>query len=966
MNQPTVLQLREWGTLASAFDTTEIGLGRLTVAKNAILRPYGAIKGVPKYERLWEIGISQTVQATMRALPFTGFPGGIGATAPDRATNKCCAVRIYRQGKNFLFFYDLINDKSRGLFYMGDDGTYTSGAYDFADGPPSYEVLAVGLDATAYWYGKRIASMLKLSNNVDVPVCVQLNRTAVPGKWRLAGSNVAPAAAVISKVPTSTQLTTQAYWTIAASAAIKVIADPGTDALWSYTTSDGIASVSTTQDRLYSPYLGVKEFMVVFFVGTNIPGGLSPMTRYVCRNVSGGFYQLSLTNTGPIINITNTTTGGLVCQAFTHGLEAAAEFTFTAAAVPPVNLSTGTYYVSPYTDYAFRVTASPGGLAIDIGSTGTPTTANTATPSNNRVKVAIQNTPYSTDITSTRLGSGTTTDPYIYTITTGNTAASSSNDAIVAYVNADSLAVGILRASTATPNATVDSGSWAATTLLNGVGSGTSTGLTAQTVSVYLRYFDAGNDRLGYEGISSEKSNEIILTSTETSDILVTITPNPSAEGGRFGFIRVYMQFGEGAAAIWNLVGTVANTAGTKTLQVGTNTVIGQAMSADQNRLLPFKDVVMVRGQVWHGGNLTNPEYLYVSKVATDDEIAPEGASILDPFIVTLPEQPSDFYITALDTDDYRLHVHTNLGVVLMNPLNPVEDRHVPQVPVGALNPDCLVKWEKSQIYYLGSDMSVYQFDGARYGRRNASAATKDAIQFILSKADLNRVSREPDRVTAWLDTRSELLYYHFPAADNTLNGFCFDFRANGVVGELTYPKVSAMTEMEPERPERVWCDEEGNLFFINSLTQNDWGDALPASPAFTPHSTATPMPAQYNGWGYVDFQGKRYYQATETVLETGFVDLTDPTKYKTWCGFEWLTVKNSRALVEVTFTNLNGQSVTRYYGDLAVFGKNRPHKVTLNMGGSAVKIKMRVITAEQAPWIVRNAALLYRPGGMY
>jgi hypothetical protein len=76
--------------------------------------------------------------------------------------------------------------------------------------------------------------------------------------------------------------------------------------------------------------------------------------------------------------------------------------------------------------------------------------------------------------------------------------------------------------------------------------------------------------------------------------------------------------------------------------------------------------------------------------------------------------------------------------------------------------------------------------------------------------------------------------------------------------------------------------------------------------------------------------------------------------------------VKNSRALVEVTFTNLNGQSVTRYYGDLAVFGKNRPHKVTLNMGGSAVKIKMRVITAEQAPWIVRNAALLYRPGGMY
>lgn len=990
MNQPSVIQIRDWGTLASSVETTDLGTSKLTRATNCLLRPFGAVKGIPRYFRLWATGSASTIQATMRALTFTGYPNGVGATAPDRAVNKTIAVRIYRQGKNFLFFYDLVNSKARGIFYMGDDGTYTSGTYDFTAGPPSYEVLAVGLDSTARWYGRRMGPMLKLSNNVDSPVCVQLNRNTTPGKWRLAASNVAPGTPVISKTPPASQLNTQAYLTISGTAAIRALAFDASDLFLTYDATGNAAVTTSTNYIGLSGYTPVEN-QAVFFTATSAPGGITPQNVYYMRNVSGTAFQISLTPTGAIIDLTTTGTGLIAYRLFQTTFIEDQQITLAATGTLPTGLTAGTYYLKRISAAAFQLRSSPGGGAISFTGTGSPATGITFTAvvpairaggvaltftadpiafpgsqGNERIKVAIQYSSYASSIASSRVGSGTTTDPYIYTLVTGNSAASSSNDAIVAYVNSDTLAVGILDASTATANNTADTGSFTASFLANGVGSGTSDGLTNQTCSVFLRYWDPGVSRVGYEGVSSTKSNEIILTDTQNSDILVSIPTDPAAEGGRFGFIRVYFQFGEGAAAIWNLVGQVANTSGTKSLQVGTNTVLGQAMSADQNRPLPFKAVCFVQNQVWHGGSTTTPDYLYISKIAVEDEIAPEGASIQDPFLIVLPEQTSDFKVTALDTDDYRLHVHTSQGVILLDPQNPTANRHIPQVSVGALNPACLVKWEKSKIYYLGSDMAIYEFDGARYGRRNVSSATKDAQLYILDRANLDRVSREPDRVNAWLDIRAEMLFYHFPAEDNTLNGFVYDFKNTGVVGEITYPKVYAQAEMEPERTERVFTDEEGNLFVINSLDQEDWGDDLTATPIFTPYSTSTTPPIQYNGYGYVDYNGKRYYQSVESIIETGFIDLSDQTKYKAFSGALWTTVKNSRALVEVTFTNKSGRSVTRQYGDIGSKGHNQIHKIIAMLGGEAVKVKLRVISAEQAPWILRNFALMYRAAGMF
>lgn len=991
MNQQYTFDIREFGTLATADETTDIG-GRLRRAINCLLRPRGAIKGIPKYIRLWATFTSETAAAKIRSLPFTGYPSGVGVDAPARAANKTVAVRVHRQGKNFLLFFDLTTSKARGLFYMGDDGSFTSGSYDFSAGTPTWEVLAVGLDASARWFGKRMATQLMLSNNVDTPVCVQLGRTATPGKWRQAGSNAKPNTPVISKATPAGTSNVQARWQLPGSAgatAFKFYAVPATDYCYAYTASASTV-VSTTANTFVVSGFVPSEGMAVLVVATSIPAGLTNNTVYYCKNVSGTTVSLSATAGGAAIDITTAGSGVVFYQLYGHGYSDNQALTLTTTGTLPSPLATATtYYMRDVGTnvYFFKLASTAGGTAINITTvgtgvqsitptgvsvrSGTATLTFTADPTNfpgasgnSRIRVLIQNSAYATAITSSFTGAGTTSNPHLYTIITGSTAESSSTDAIVAYVNADTRVIGVLSASKSAADATPDTGTYGPAFLSGGIGSGTSEGLTSQTCTVYLRYFDSGSEYLGYEGISSDISNTIILDESTRSDILVTITPDPAAEGGRFDLIRVYFQFGEGSAAIWNYVGEVANTSGTKTVQVGTNTEIGSAMAVDQNRPLPYRDNVMVGSQVWYGGGVDNPEFLYVSKSATDDELAPEGANSESPEVVTVARQTGKLKITALYTDDWRLHVHTTSGVVILNPTNPSADKHIPQVNVGALNPKCITTWENSRIFYLGADLQIYEFQASRYSRRNISAATKDAIKYILDQANIDKIGQQPDRVNTWLDQRSEMFWYSFPGQDDTLISWAYDFQQSGVVGYFTYPKFYDVAYMEPERPEVVFCDEDGNLFFMDARDQNDTGDDLDSSLPYTPHAITDPIPVQFAGYGYVDRGGYRYYQAVQSVMETGFIDLGKLTQYKQFNGLLFSTVKNSRAFVDITFTNKSGFEVTRTLSDLYSTNTQQLRKIMAQLGGEAVKVRFTVTAAEQSPWVIRNMSVLYRSVG--
>lgn len=867
-SQLTEYQIREFGTLVSLQDTSDLGTGKLTNALNCKLRPYGAISGpAMRYFRLWAIGNTLTIYQTLDALTH---PSGSGTLSNSDLT---VAVRIYKQGVSFLLLYSMPDREARGLFYLGRDAG--SNAFDFDTGPPSYEVLAVGLNRYARWYGTRAYTQIFLNNGVDDGVVVQLHRTKLPGKWRKAGSNERPGTPSISLVTPGTSTLSQAYWTIPGANTSPFTADPATDTL----TTPG-------------PHNLVNGTIVRLTTSGTLPAGLNTGTDYYVIAATTNTLKVSLTLDGDGVDFTDAGTGTHTVTTFGTTRAGVASLTFTA-----------------------NVDNLPGAAG------------------NDRIRVSILFSPYGGAISSTLTGTGTLADPYLYTILT--TTSGNTTDQVVAFVNADTKVLAILSASKSAADATADGANYGPTLLTNGGGTGTSEGFTNKTATVYARYFDSGAEHLGYEGISSEISNTIIINAATNSDIRVSVPINPEAADGRFDQIRVYLQFGEGEDAQWNLMdgenpisnvertglfignpatsptadslfaysatqvvtasvstdfiqgstptpngsavmftttgtvptgltaykeyfavqasgnnykvsltlggaainitgagtgthtawtlaahglhdGDAINVSATGTLpapltareyfvtsantryfkvtttaggaavnlttmgtpactydltraiiQLGTTSTIGQIMSVDQNRPPPHSLLVTANEQTWSGGVTGFQDRLYVSKPASNDELAPEGANAEFYERVESPKGTTGVpRMTALYSDDFKIHVHTADGVTLIDPQDPSK-RYSPPVVCGAINQSALTPWPGSVIYYLGADFQIYTISGLRYGKQQVEFAARDAAMFVLERTNVQAALDEPDRIYMFPNVSGQMLWYFLPAPDS-------------------------------------------------------------------------------------------------------------------------------------------------------------------------------------------------------
>jgi hypothetical protein len=845
-----------------------------------------------------------TIQALYRSLPFTGFASGVGNTSGNRAINKTIAVRHWSQGKNFLALYDLVNDKGRGVFYMGDDGSY-SGSYDFKASAAQSEVLAVGLDSDAMWFGGRVAGLLMIQNGVDDPIAVQLDRTKTPGKWRKCASDVAPAKAAVALVPPATSNNRQPDLVI-----------PGTTV---FTAADFANGKLQVDGKAL-----VNDLTFTVTTDGTLPAGMAPSTQYWIRDAvfdpvaNRTIFKIANYYHGPALPITDAGTGN-------HSLNSRAGGA----------------------DLIFKINQS-----FKVGSAG-----------NDVFKVVTRTTSYTKAISSTLTGLGITTNPYVYTITCGNYAAASSTDAIVNFVQSDGKVIPLITASKSVSDNTNDTAE-CSLFIQNGTGNGVSQGFTNKTATVYLRYFDTGTSGYGYEGPSSPLSDPSYIVETANNDILVTITTDPTAEGGRFDKVRVYLQFDEGAAAIWSLMGDVDNTAGTKTFQIGTNTPISQALSQyDQRRPLPHKAIVSASSRTWRGAQIDAGfrDRLYISKLSTTDERAPEGVGLEGYEVVDVPDATVPIQITALYSDLFRLHIHNNAGIMILDPSNIATAPQKPAVNVGAINPSCFGYGPNNAIFYVGKDIQIYDFDGARYGRRNVKSATRESAAILRNVANLDTVGQNGDVVNSFQD-KDGMIWWFFPDRNGDIKGMCFDIEQEGVVGPFDNPQAVSSCQMEPTRPEILMQDVSGNLFIYDVTAQNDIGNDLPAAATFSPIATTIAPTAGARGFGFVDYGGVRYQRAAWTILETGHIDLGSPSKIKAFDGVSFRPVKNSRGIIMATFTGVtSGQSVSRVFGEMGQFTNLGGKKILMNISDTAVKLKLEILSAESKPFIIRDCVVLFR-----
>lgn len=986
---PTI-PIKQFGPIQSLTESTEVGVS-LTRATNILLRPNKGFRGIPLYYRLFGIGNTVSVQSTLRALTYLGT--AIGDTSGHRATNKTVAIQVECQAKNFLLFYDLTATAKpcRGWFYLGEKGTVPS-TLNLDAGTVTYTVLAVGLNVSARWYGTRAYSEWLLGNGQDENVIVQLNRTATPGIWRKAGSNVKPAAPKIVAVAPSKSGLTPASWTI------------------------------------------------------------------------------------------------------------------------PARL---------------KLTANTDNYA---GASG-----------NNRIRVTI--TPTVAALTSVLTGTGTpTTDPFNYAITGGATQSGTSAivypdaSAIRNFINADTKILTVLDALLLMPDAPINSAQ-GPTYLSGGAGTGTSEGFTDRVVTVIARYWDPGQEGLGYEGISSDESNTLTILSSQNFDVRVTLTPDANAEGGRFPFIRLFLNFIDdagneifslmnptdpipnvgggsgtfrtansgstlytvtnqvtaqfpgggssnivmnitnypiGSTIIWfttpfnypggitagtpyyvvystgatiriatTLGGTpmtfpdfrdsvfgytpvvhglsvndvivptsvpiapfalngtyyVVSTPSTTTLtlsattggtalsasgsssatytqirivQLGTNSEVGQAMSEDQNRPLPHTHHSLAAQQTWRAGVTGYQERLYASKIAPIDEPVPEGCASEDfTSVQSTSSAAGSSEITAVYTDGQWLHMHTPAGILLVDPENPTNPAREPQVGTGAINGATMVAMPDRRIFYVGSDLSLMAFDASIQLQEivgNATVASASATAYLRARVDTNAIAANNDRAHAYLDNVGQLLWLYLPGttavSNGELIGFAYDLINDGIVGEFTFPRCYASTMMEKTRPEIVFVDEDGNMLYTDPTNQPDHSDSYGAQGAFTPQATGTAIPVADNGFGNVIYNAGagnlRYLRAYTSYLETGYWDLGDPASRKAFMAFCWRTIAGSRAIMSITLESLSGDTATYTLGDVGTYGCN--HRAPLMMSDSAIKAKITILSAQQKKWAVRDCAFDWLP----
>lgn len=1174
--------IRAFKPVSALEDTTDKGMA-LEQAKNIVLRPQGGWSGPPVYANLWAMGVAATVQSVYRALTFSGT--AIGDTAPRRTTNKTVAIQINRQGKHFLLFYDLTASEEfacRGFFYLGDDGTYTSGAYTFTTGTPTYTVLAVGLDAAARWYGHANQGAWFLGNGVDDNVIVQLGRTATPGIWRKAASNTGPGTPVLSAIAPTAAANAQASFTVpgytpysltstsntllasgiklvdgmvvfqaaialptplaaatsyyvktvptantltiaaatpAGAAAVVDITDTGTgpfaiasaakvvtaiDAGDIFTrvahglvVGDGLKFSTVTGTLPTNVVAGTKYFVqsvpsadtftisatrggaifviasagvgtfyyaneafsaasnatantiirtvahnlavndaVVLTATSAVPGGTSAATTYYVESIpTSTTFTLKTTVLGTsAINLTTTVAAGgfdyevtgavltvATSDTFTrtaHNLAIDDKVTYAVIGTPLTGITAniiyfviGSTYTASTNSTTFKLSLEQTGTEVAITGTtgveshrlwtinGTPSLTVTALSAwkagvdgNSCFKLAYTQVSGTVPFSSTLNGTGTAANPYLYVVSGGTT---NTFDQFVAYVAADPLVSGLISMAasasssaifslvtsgfafgSATPYPGASIGTPLYVTISQGVGSGTSEGFSSRTVTIYARYWDPGYAGHGYEGPSSPISNTVIIPNTANNDLSITITPVPTAEGSRFPYIRLYMQFGEDVYKLITPGTPVANTDGDKTVVVGTTTIFGDDdMSVDQQRPLPHKFHDFAAEQIFRAGLPDHPERLYASKIATVDELAPEGCSRMpaDYETITIPGTPAGSRdITALIATSSRLELHTVAGFVIVDPEDPAQ-RVYPPSSAGAVSQSAVTLYEGTTMYYLAADLQLRTLDVARPADFATTVATSDfaaigALHYLRQRLDLDAIVRQPDRVWVFPDSISQHIWMFLPGLDGTLTGFAYDLMNKGMVGPFTYPKIYASAAMEPGRPEIAFADEAGRLFVWDTSAQMDSsGNAFGTQSAFTPYSIGTAMPAQFNGFGYIDYDhdqsgtASRFYQAHESVLETGMIDFGKPGQRKAFQAAIWRTIQDSRAFVEVSFIDMAGNVETFVYGDV---NDSCNCRASLMLPDTACRVKLRIIGAEMKKWAMRDLTVLWTPQG--
>ncbi len=957
--------IKEIGSVVTLTDATQSGVN-LVGAKNLIPRPMNAFSGAPLLRHLWE--------TTSAASLYSVLNGVTGINGIADATRKTVAVRIYQHGKSIVVLFDMLNKKLRGLFYMGDDGSY-SGEVSFTEGvnsnQPYFEALATGLDAEAEWYGQLLFGQLMIQNGVDDAVAAQLMRTAekTPGRWRKRGSNEVPATPVISLINPETSTNVQAFREVSglkvtadednflgASGNLKIeiqIALGAYSALGSTLTGDGVignpyiyaisAPTGSTNATIASFINSDTKAVPIMSAAVTTAGAA---TNWSLDYLSGG------TGTGSSTGLSNEVVD-VVARYWDDGHDNCGyegpssaysnELILTSLAFKDILVK---ILINPDAEGG-RFAYAGCGIRLYKRFGDTNPTYNLITES--VLSNSYRETQVVYDAAADKLWTYSSTRSLAFTNGSPNftTSQSLSVGTVVILVNAPS---GL---NTYTQYHVVSTGSGTYGLSATPGGSAITPSATqSNTAYILSRNLLTTNDSIKFTtapaNLVTTTEYAVVNRTDYTFQVALTRSGTPiaiNATGSLVGTSRVYAVY----------------------FVIGSQTEPGDLMSIDQNRPPAHRYVAMAGNVNWCAGVPSNEARVYSSKNQTFDEVCPEGVNLDDYDTIAKSFGSASNEVSGLYSDKQSLHVHFRDGIVIVDP-GDTNIQHEPPIEVGMVNGRCVTTSRGNKILFLASDRNIYEFNGARYGTRAGQSVTNSAIDFIRSYVSLDQMEQSPGKCNLLHDKTTQMIFVWMPSDDGTV-GFAFDENTQGMYGPFYAPTAPThVCSMEAGRGVYVLGDADGNLFVWDTGDQQYSSNNFAGQVAPTYHDTNTSPGQSHNGYltNEVSLNGvaKDLWFSNETVMETAFIDaqsiggsLEAPITFK---GLEWRTIKGSRAFVEVTFITHDGREKTIIYGDVGGKERDVPHRVGISIRSNAIRIKMRIVSSDFQRWTIRDMNLLY------
>jgi hypothetical protein len=571
----------------------------------------------------------------------------------------------------------------------------------------------------------------------------------------------------------------------------------------------------------------------------------------------------------------------------------------------------------------------------------------------------------STPIASERSGAGTVTSPFVYVIRLGVRPEHSSASAIKQFVNADPNALGVFRAELTAESDVANVG------LTQPVGalSGGVDEVPLGGQPIYMRaafaasFYDPGifGENTGYEGPASFVSAE--LTGNGANDFLVTVQGDTAGENARFTQINIWMRvdvgypanaFGNPGPYEWIKVKTVPNQNGTYRIYRNFRKLEVTKEPPLEGRIPPCTMFEFAGQRVWAAGNDQEPYRVWLGKLATETENAPEGVNIrsyLD--MGGRKEEPSRPKITALSRLETRVQVHTNSSVTMVDAFT--LRRIVSRSDYGAINPSCLAPWSRPSIPYLGSDGVIYEMGNVQYYRSNEAGVT--AWPLLREKADLAELIRRPARCNMLADPTNQIVVAWVPMKQGgELGAFVMDYTANAITGPHQYPKLLSGNPVSVADSRVFGCDEVGNLVVVDFGGLHE--TPLEPSPSFTLRDPGYVPPLSEEGFPRHFFaDGRSLDRGIRLVWETQMLDMDMPDQRKGFYSLSWTVARYSRGIVTVVVRTDDGQEKRIELGEM--YGRER-NKVVFAVSGNAVVVRMEVVCGEDRPWVIRDVTLTW------